>query len=119
MIMMALWMYTTLVNLDFIAIWKTASAFSVSLMSLTAAVPNRGLNRESGAFLMELTFILLLTYVTVYRTAVVVALASAETESKVLYVYIDSTIHQKEDVSAVYCWGTLSMPTSVSKTSVH
>ena len=83
---------------------------SVSLMPPTAAVVLRGLYQESGSFPMEMCFLLLL----ISFCMVAMALASAETEDRVLHVYFDSTIHHKEDVSDVNCWGTPSMSTSVS-----
>ena len=80
---------------------------SVLLMTPTAAVAFRGWYQESGGFPMELLPLLLLVQVVSLG-------ASPETEDKVLHVYIVGTMHQKEDVSAVNCWGTPSMPTSVS-----
>ena len=82
---------------------------SVSLMPPTAAVTvSLVVHRESGSFLMELWLVFFLLMLLVAVTPL------QGIGDKVLYVYIDRTIHQKEDVSIVNCWGTPSMSTSVS-----
>ena len=95
LMVMALWMCMILVAVMLLHC-------SVTLMILSAAFRDL----ESGGFLMELIFLLVLVWE--------VVLVSVGTEDKVLFVYNDSTLHQKEDVSAVICWGAQLMSTSVS-----
>ena len=87
-----------------ISVSLTTTVCSVSLMTPTVAVAIR----DSGSFPKEMFLVLLL---------MMIVTALEGTEEQVLYVYVDRTIHQKEDVSDVNCWRTTSMSTSVSNTS--
>ena len=85
----------------------TMSLCYVLLMPPTAVVEI--IERETGSIPMEVLLIVLLTALVVF------AMTSLQgTEVKMLYVSIDVAILQKEDVSAVSCWGTPSMSTFVS-----
>ena len=108
MMTMALWMLTTLATVA-----VQTAVCSVSLMTPTAAVALRlvVLHREAGTFPVELLLVVFLVMLLITETSF------HETEDKMLYVFCDTKIHLKEDVSAVYCWEALSMSTSVSNTS--
>ena len=95
-----------------VAVTMQTTVCSVSLMPPTAVVTvSLVVHRETGSFPMELLFLVFLIMFLALQTT------STEAEDKVFYAFFDSTLHQKEDVLAVNCWGTPSMPTSVSNIS--